>query len=346
VRDLLVPIAIGAGVIALAVWVIVPAIWRVIGQRRVAQAGPRPLHTSTHVIWREPGPVAALDPVNGPGPSDGAPQPPFQFIEEHSAGSQPTVSVRDGRGRVWRVKWGHEVQCETFAVRFAWACGCFAEDTHFLPSGTIDGAAELQRARDCIDPRDGTFTDARFERDDPAVNKMFEEHSWAWDDNPFVGTRELTALKLVVMLLSNWDTKDRRDVARGSNTAIFEHRLADGRREARYLLTDWGGTMGRWGTNPATRGRWDAAGFAEQTPGFVTGVADGYVTFGYAGQRTADVAHQIPLDHVRWFVPYLERLTDDFLARALTASGAAPEEVPVFATALRQRIGQLRAVVA
>ena len=57
---------------------------------------------------------------------------------------------------------------------------------------------------------------------------MFEEHSWAWNDNPFVGTRELHGLKMLVMLLSNWDTKDRRDVARGSNTAIFEHAFRDG----------------------------------------------------------------------------------------------------------------------
>ena len=50
------------------------------------------------------------------------------------------------------------------------------------------------------------------------------------------------------MLLADWDTKDRRDVARGSNTAIFEHRVSRWRREARYLITDWGGSMGRWGS--------------------------------------------------------------------------------------------------
>jgi hypothetical protein len=229
-------------------------------------------------------------------------------------------------------------------VRVASSCGYFAEETHFVASGTITGATTLGRARDCIDERDGSFYDGRFELDDPAVNKMFEEHSWAWDDNPFVGTRELNGLKIVVMLLSNWDTKDRRDVARGSNTAIFEHRLANGRREARYLLIDWGGSMGRWGSNPATRGRWNAEGFAEQTPGFVTGVADGCVTFGYAGQRTADVAHGIPLEHVRWFSPYLEQLTEDYLSRALSVSGASAEDTPRFVAALRDRIRQITAV--
>jgi hypothetical protein len=337
---------IAAGIVAVlvVVKVIVPAVWWAIGQRRLRQAGPPPLHTAMHRIWADPGPVAALDPVNGPGPADGAPQAPFQFVEEPATGSQPTVSVRDACDRIWRVKWGQEVRCETFAVRFAWSCGYFAEETHFLPAGTIAGATTLTRARDCIDERDGSFRDARFELDDPAVTKMFEEHSWSWDDNPFLGTRELNGLKIVVMLLSNWDTKDRRDVARGSNTAIFEQRLPDGRREARYLLTDWGGSMGRWGTNAATRGRWDAEGFAAQTPGFVTGVVDGCVAFGYVGQRTADVAHGIPLEHVRWFSRYLERLTDDYLARALRASGATPEETLRFVSALRDRIRQLVAI--
>ena len=63
----------------------------------------------------------------GPGGADARAEAPFHFIEEHSRGSQPCVSVRDANGRRWRVKWGHEVPCETFAVRLAWACGYFAE---------------------------------------------------------------------------------------------------------------------------------------------------------------------------------------------------------------------------
>ena len=95
---------------------------------------------------------------------------------------------------------------------------------------------------------DGTCSDARFELEDRAVRPLFDEHSWAWNDNPFVGTKPLDGLKIVVMLLSNWDSKDRRDVSRGSNTAIFEHRISPFAFEARYLIIDWGGAMGKWGT--------------------------------------------------------------------------------------------------
>ena len=332
--------AAAVAITAFVVLVVVPAAFRAVGMYRINRAGPRPLRRADHVLWRDPQAEGPLDLRNGPGGADGAPAPPFRFLEEHRIGSQPCVSVMDGRSRRWRVKWGNEVRSETFAVRLVWACGYFAEITYFLESGNIDGARDLTRAGDCID-RDGRFREARFERDDPAVRKMFEEHSWAWNDNPFVGTRELNGLKILVMLLSNWDTKDRRDVARGSNTAIFEHRLSRWRREARYLITDWGGSMGRWGGNIVTRGRWDPEGFEAQSPHFVTRVENGIVYFGYVGQRTEDVAHNISPEDVRWVMQYLGRVDDAQVREGLVASGATDEEAGRFGRALRDRIGQL-----
>ena len=330
---------------ALLAAALVHGVWLAIGAYRIRRAGPRPLATGRHTIWRDPGAVERLDLEDGPGGSGGAPVPPFHFLEEHLSGSQPCVSVTDARGRRWRVKWGDEVRSENFAVRLAWACGYYAETTYFVPQGEIAGATNLQRARSCIG-EDCRFADARFELDDPEVVKLFEEHSWAWNDNPFLGTPHLHGLKVLVMLLSDWDTKDRRDVARGSNTAIFEHRIGRWRREARYLITDWGGSMGRWGSNIVTRGRWDPAGFEAQNADFVTGVDDGMVRFGYAGQRTADVAVGITVEDVRWLCRYLGRLTDDQLRTALSASGANPEERDAFTRAIRGRIGQLLQIAA
>ena len=107
----------------------------------------------------------------------------------------------------------------------------------------------LQRVSANVD-QEGCFRDARFELDEEDVIKHFDEHSWAWNDNPFVETRELNGLKIVMMWLSNWDAKDVRDVARGSNTAVFEYPIGNGRREARYLIIDWGGALGRWKRRP------------------------------------------------------------------------------------------------
>ena len=315
--------------------------WRAVGYYKVRKAGPRPLFGVRHRLWRDPGDVPRLDLHFGPGGSEQAPVAPFRFIEEQGAGTQPCVSVHDANGRRWRVKWGHEVPCETFAVRLAWACGYFAEVTHLVRAGTIEGCGALTRAASCVNA-EGAFTDGRFELDDPDVLKLFEEHSWSWTDNPFVGTPQLAGLKIILMLISNWDNKDQRDVARGSNTAIYVTRVSRWKREAQYLIVDWGGSMGRWGGNVVTRGRWDAEGFAAQTPQFVTGVTNGYVQFGYTGQRTSDARANIRPEDARWLCRYLGRVTDDQLRAALEASGATPEETASFAASLRTRITQLQ----
>jgi hypothetical protein len=107
------------------------------------------------------------------------------------------------------------------------------------------------------------------------------------------------------------------------------------------MIIDWGAAMGRWGGTIVTRGRWDAAGFAAQTPQFVTGIDRGFVQFGYAGQRTSDASANIRLEDVRWLCGYLGRITDTQLEAALVASGATPEETVSFGASLRARIDQL-----
>ena len=130
-------------------------------------------------------------------------------------------------------------------------------------------------------------------------------------------------------------------MSRGSNTAIFGHRVSRWAREARYLISDWGGAMGRCGTNPVSRGRWDVEGFEAQTPQFVTGVRDGRVTFGYQGQRTSEIASPMSVDHVACFHRYASRITEPALADGLRACDATEEESARFARALLDRISQL-----
>lgn len=333
----LIVLLIAAGTVAIF-WTL-QLVWRLHGVWRIRRAGPRPLLATRHRIWHEVHTAEANDLRYGPGGPGYVPAPPFEFVEELMTGSHPGVAVRDAKQRLWRVKWGYEAKPESFCVRFAAACGYFAEVTHYVASGRIDGATQLTRARASV-ADDGSFTDARFELEDRSVRMLFEEHSWAWHDNPFVGTRQLDGLKIVVMLLSNWDSKDRRDVSRGSNTAIFEYPVSRFASEARYLITDWGGAMGKWGATVVSRGRWDVTGFEAQTPAFVAAVHDGVVDFGYQGQRP-EIGRAIPAAHVRWFYRKARRITEPALRTGLLASGATEEEAARFARALMARIDAL-----
>src|SRR4030095_318427 len=102
------------------------------------------------VLWRDPGLVARLDLAAGPGGKTNAPQGPYTFIKEIESGKKPKLKVRDARGSMWVVKWGHEVKAEIFASRLAWAAGYFTLPTYFVASGRDDGATDTARERGTI----------------------------------------------------------------------------------------------------------------------------------------------------------------------------------------------------
>ena len=324
--------------IGIGTWIVF-SYWRLRSNRIRRLEGDAPLRSSREVIWRHPGTLTAGEIGDGPCGRGGGPAEPFHFVEEHDTGSQPCLSIRDARGREWRVKWGQEVHTEVFGTRLAWALGYFAEPSYFVASGEIHGTRELRRAAACIDEHH-RFTEARFELSESGVAKHFDAHGWAWDDNPFVGSHELNGLKILMMLVSNWDNKDVRDVARGSNTAIFEYRTGKD-LEARYLIIDWGAALGAWGNNVLKRGRWDPEAYASQNQYFITGVIDEIVQFGYQGQRTADVTQNITVDDLRWFDGRAQSLSDDHLRAALIASGANEDETASFTASLRERLDRI-----
>ena len=158
----------------------------------------------------------------------------------------------------------------------------------------------------CLDST-GRFARARFELEEENVIKHFDEHSWAWADNPFVATRELNGLKIVMMWLSNWDAKDLRDVARRSNTA--DSRISDSQRRTRGSLPDLrlGGALGRWERDESLalgQCRFHGADAALRARR-----GRRFVKFGYTGQRTADIAEGIRVTDVKWLIQYLGQLT-------------------------------------
>jgi hypothetical protein len=135
-----------------------------------------------------------------------------------------------------------------------------------------------------------------------------------------------------------------RDVARGSNTAIFEYPTGHKKWEACYLIIDWGAALGTWGSNVLSRGRWNAAAFAGQNGQFIPGTDGDRVLWGYKGQRTDDAIREITKDDVRWLYGVLDGISDEQVAAGVRASGGTESEIADFTKAIRERLDRLRDV--
>lgn len=292
------------------------------------------------VLWQAPRNWGLRDWSCGPAGCGAAPAPPFRFVREELTGSSPKVSVTDSSGRTWSVKFGQEVIPECFASRFLPALGYFAETAYYVPAGRMDGVAKLRRAGRMV-KRDGSFAKARFELRGQSNFVFVPRQTWSWSDNPFLGTRELGGLKLVMMLLSNWDAKDARD-GDESNNGVF--RLAGSKAPVlAYAVFDWGASLGRWG-HVLRRDQSDCSAYVDDSRQFVKGVRGNEIEWGFFGKHGADLKQGVSRDDIRWLLPYLRRITTDDLRAGLTASGATGRQATCWAWGIQERIRQLEAV--
>jgi hypothetical protein len=228
-----------------------------------------------------------------------------------------------------------EVKSEVLASRIVWASGYFAGVDYYVSRAAIRGLPATPASQAS---REGGLGSARFQLwQDGYVSGP----GWSWDDNPFVGTRELQGLKILVMLTSNWDNKDARDAEDGSNTALVNGRQG-GRAVLRYLVSDWGSSLGQWGRPYFYRDSWNCGAYATQTPSFVLGVRNGFVEWGFKGTR--DVGDGITVDDVSWLVQYTGRITDAQLLQGLRSVDANATESACYLKAIRARINRLREI--
>lgn len=289
------------------------------------------------VIWHDPGQVDQLDFRYGIGGAEIAPKPPFTFVKEDMSGSQPKVAVKDANGRSWVIKFGPEATPDTFATRLAWAVGYWVEPNYFVADGVISGVGHLTRARNVVH-EDGRFRRGRFQLRSSSPEYL-DNINWNWDANPFVGTPQLNGLKIMMMLVSNWDDKDFRDAAdRGSNTAIYK----DGNRYI-FFIDDWGASLGNWG-NVFSRAKWNCTDFYRQSKDFVKSVQPGSVNWGYTGQHTNLMTDGIRPSDVKWLMQYLGKVTDEQLHTGLVSSGASERQAGYCEQGIRMRIQELNTV--
>ena len=298
-----------------------------------------PCHAAEQaILWQAPGAIAVNDWIWGPGGEAKAPQPPFEFVDEDFHGTNPKIRVRDAKGDRWVVKFGGENHGDVFASRLLYALGYMTEPNYYVARGTISGVHDLKRAKPFVG-KDGSFRFARFKLHQSKKVNQAEGVDWSWIDNPFVNTHELNGLKIVMMLMSNWDAKDSRD-GKGSNTGVYAKAKSDG-GHLYYAFDDWGATMGKWG-GFFERDKWNPEGYRAQTKNFARHAANGGIEWGYRGKHDPDITSGIPVDDVRWLLTYLSPVTDEELRAGLRASGATKAEIESYTLSIRGRIAQLQ----
>ncbi len=309
----------------------------------LAQRAERPAFP---IIWQDPGDIAARDLRYGPGSAELVPTAPFTFVKEDKSGESPKFEVRDARGIEWRVKIGPEAKSETVSTRLVWAVGYFAEESYYFPEVRIEGMKRLSRGREYVS--DGVVRGARFE---PRRKNVERGDEWGWMENSFDGTRELSGLKILMILLNNFD-------ARKANNRVLYVEGPGGVREKRYVVTDLGATLGRAGGFGGKRTKNNLNDFLSTK--FVRGVDDGVVEFDYdtrprgfghltvlqpfyyRGEVKKEKAMRgIPVEHARWIGSLLARLTDEQLEDAFRAADYDETTMKGYVRALRERINQL-----
>jgi hypothetical protein len=293
---------------------------------------PPTVRQGRYVLWHDPGAVETLDFQNGIGGPEMAPAPPFQFVEDDNSGTTPKIKVKDAKDHTWVVKLGREASSDTFCTRLAWALGYYVEPEYFVAEGVIQGAHNHVDAG-------GHFQNARFQLRSREP-KYVGVAKWSWTDNPFVGTPEFNGLRVLMMLLSNWDDKDARDYdKRGSNTAIYQQGDL-----LIYFIDDWGGALGSWGKY-FTRSKWNAKNFRDQSAHFVE-LKNGNIHWGYTGQHSSFMNNDVKPGDIAWLMQYLGRVTDDQLRTGLLSSGATEDQARDYLEGLRKRIDQLKRISA
>ena len=297
--------------------------------QRAQRSGPA---TPTR-LWRDPGPIAQRDLLWGSGSLARAPKPPFTFVEEDKGGSQPKVTITDSTGTTWDVKFGVEVSAEIASNRIVWALGYLGEEMYFVPSGIITGVTGLTRAAEHVNA-DGSFSGARFRRVDPQLRRTDEP--WTFQKNPFLGTRELSGLVVLMNLINNWD------IDRALNNRVLVASLPDRTTERWFIVSDLGATFGKMGGALGQKTKWNLKDYISED--FIERVHDSKLHLDYEGFESVGLG-EVPIEHARWFASLVSQLTPAQLRAAFEAAGATPEEVDGFSNRFSSKVAELVKVV-
>ena len=274
----------------------------------------------TAVLWREPTDIESRNLLLGAGGEAMKPNlSRVTFIEKKSGGYSTKYRVRDASGNEWVAKLGKEAQPDTAANRLLWAVGYETEIAYLVPTLTIQGK--------------GTFENVRLEARPKNIDRGDE---WKWAENPFTNTPEFKGLKVMMLLINNWDIKD-------SNNVILSDRNPTTREnELRYIISDLGGSLGKTG-GFFSRSRNKPIDFIKSD--FIESVRGNVIDFNYGGKSKA-LFENITTTDAKWIGAWLAKLSDKQIQDAFRAANYQPDQVKALSDAVRRRINALNDVSA
>jgi len=291
----------------------------------------------TPMMWSEPKDIQHRNLFYGIGGKENAPDPSitYKFVRRISAGVQPKVVVEDNKGGRWILKTGPEARPETTATRIVWAAGYYVDQDYFLKTARITGG------------KDSIEQDVRFERLNSADTDL---GNWSWTSNPFVGTRELDGLKVVVALLRDVDLKKK-------NNQIRRITLPDGSTKNVYYISDLGTTLGKTGTflnkvfflrnAPPDKGDRNATKADPdkfEKGDLIDAVEGDKVVFEAKVSTVKDALRGVSIENARWMGNILSQISRAQLCDAFRAGGFNEAETAMFVSTLQQRIQELQNV--
>ena len=279
---------------------------------------PKPIPSNAHaVLWQEPTDITSRDLYLGFGGDAIKPDlSQVVFLKDETRSYSKKYRVRDGAGHEWVVKIGPEAQPETAATRLVWAAGYYADPTYLVPRVHIEGK--------------GDFENARFEARGTGVKRL--DQRWDWEKNPFVGTKELAGLKVLMALMNNWDIQNH------NNNVLLIDNQASGEQVAQYMDTDLGASFAKEGNILGhTRGRPDQ--YISDTK-FVSGVKNGRVEFDYHG-KNQNLLKDITVEQAKWIGRILLQLSDQQISDAFRAANYTPDQIQRMTQVVRARINEL-----
>ncbi len=278
-----------------------------------------PKAAPTRQLWEEPVDLARRDLFNGPGGQDRAPAvgARYDYLEEKPSGVNAGYDVKDSQGKRWSVKLGVESRTEVAMSRVVWAVGYHQPWVYYVPTWTLTR-----------DGKDTVLARSRFRLEPLTQHKVGE---WAWGKNPFLGTRELSGLWVLMVLFNNWDLKTAQN-------AIYEVKGDSAEPNRWYMVRDLGASLGKsawltFGTKD------DPDGFDSQP--FILGVRGNRVRFAFEGGWMEPHLHTsvMPSD-VRWICGLLARLSDAQWADAFRAGGYSSTEGARFINRLKEKVAE------